>query len=270
LSGHLVDPVGYLVYQFRGGRRLGVPHAGPQPQLPGLTGGRVQLAGVLRREVRVVVPVHDQQRRGRDPGGGFGRRNRDRVPAFRAHPRLQHPAREGAAEPALHCQVHLSHPLGAAVVPTSGAAHRHRGVHTADQAGVPEHHRGAHREADRGDPLVAELAGPGHRDVQVLYLPVPQRGQAAGTAVTAEVEDHHASLLVQPGGDPPHVRPLPGQRETVRDHDREISWPWQMGGVDRHAILGNQGHRGYDSFGHALTPTLRLPGKGSRCLSSRR
>ncbi len=105
------------------------------------------------------------------------------------------------------------------------------------------------------------LARPGDDHVEVVDLAVAQRGQAAGTPVAAEVEGEHAGHPVEPVGDPPDAGPLPRQRETVRDHDREVPRTGQVYGVDRDAVLGDQGRCRDDRLGHALTPTVRL-GRG--------
>src|SRR6266481_1815663 len=62
----LADPAADAVDELLAGRGLGVTHAGHEPELLGFPGRHVQLAGVLRREVVVVLTVHDQQRHRRD------------------------------------------------------------------------------------------------------------------------------------------------------------------------------------------------------------
>ena len=258
-SGGLVDPAADAVDEFLADGGLGVAHPGQEPQLFGLAGGHVELPGVLGREVRVLVTMHDQQRNRRDLGRRLGRGDRDQLPAFRADPGLQPPPGHEPAQPVLDGQVHPAHPLGAAVIPAAGAADRHHRVQAADQAGVPEHDRGAHGEADRGDPPVTELAGPGDGHIQVLDLPVAQRGQPAGAAVTAEVEGHHARHMVEPVGDAPDVRALPGQREPVRDDDGQVCRAGEVDGVDRDAVLSDQGRCRHHRLGQCFHLDVRLP-----------
>ena len=64
-----------------------------------------------------------------------------------------------------------------------------------------------------------------HGHVQVLDLPVADRGQPAGPAVPAEVEGDHAAGLVQPAGHFPDRAALPGQGEPVRQHDARSRSP---------------------------------------------
>ncbi len=233
-------------------------HAWHEPEVLGFPGRHVQLAGVLGWEVVVLVAVHDQQWHRRDLRRRLGRRDRDQLPAFRADPGFQPAPGDEPAEPVFHREVYPPHGFGAAVVPAAGTADRHRRVQPADQAGVPQDDRGAHREADRGDLLVAEFAGPRDDHVEVIDLAVAQRGQATGAPVAAEVEGEHARHPVEPVGDPPDVGPLPRQRETVRDHDRKVPLARQVDGVDRHAVLRDQGRCRHDRLGHLSPPTLRL------------
>ena len=107
-------------------------HSGQEPELLGLPGRQVELARVLGREVRVLVAVHDQQRDRRDPRRRLGRRDRDRVPALWADPRLQPAPGDEPAEPVLDGQVYAPHPFGAPVVPPAGTADGDHRVDPAD------------------------------------------------------------------------------------------------------------------------------------------
>jgi hypothetical protein len=175
---------------------------------------------------------------------------------------------ERPAEALLGREVHPAHRLGVPVVPAPGAAHRDHGVDPAAQRRLPEHHAGAHREPDRDDLGVAEAAGVPDRHVEVVDLLVTEGGEPAGPAVAAEVEGHHAAGPVEALDDGPHHRPLPGQSEAVRDHEREVRPPGrragqrellrvaplgrgQVHGVDRDAIVGDQGGGHDDGFHRA-------------------
>src|SRR6185312_1385887 len=90
------------------------------------------------------------------------------------------------------------------------------------QCRVPQHHRAAHREADRGDPPVAGLPRPADGGVHVEHLEVAGGAAPLGPAVAAEVDHHDAGRPGEPGRDPLHVRTGGGDREAVREHDRQV------------------------------------------------
>jgi len=168
-----------------------------------------------------------------------------------------------------HRQVDAAHRHRAAVEPAARAAHRDDRVDAAVQRRVAQHHGTAHGEADRRDAPVAELTGVPDGHVEIVDLLVAERGKAAGAAVPAGVERHHAGVLVEALHEPPGHRPLPGHGEPVHDDEREVTLAHrpcqhllgqhlrtrlpgkgQVHGVDRDAVLGDQ-RNGHDDGIHS-------------------
>ena len=56
----LVHPAADAINEVLGAGSLGVAHARDEPELLGFPGRRVELARVLKREIVVLVTVHDQ------------------------------------------------------------------------------------------------------------------------------------------------------------------------------------------------------------------
>src|SRR5258707_12984662 len=76
--------------------------------------------------------------------------------------------------------------------------------------------------------------------------------------MTAEVECHHAAELVELGSDLPDHRALPALREAVREHDSKVLVTGQVGGVDRHTVIGDDGPRIRNWLGHRYILRERL------------
>jgi hypothetical protein len=194
------DPYGDAMHELGGDRRFGVTEARFDPEFGArpdrLACGGVEPVGMLKREVTVLVPMHDQEGSWCNARRDFGRWLRRGIPASGGDPSTAGPPREFSSEAGTDGAVDPAHGWGSAVVPERRATDRyHRVDPSRFGAGLAHYDRGPHRETDGHNVGIAQIVGQDDGRSHVMHLKIAERGLSTGGAMTAHIHRDDTAVL---------------------------------------------------------------------------